>query len=211
MRNNILILTTIITAIMTATGASAGPKKVIIKNTPGVIIKNPNPVPVTIEDQKYQPNIFDLVMLVQNTSVDTTCGSNASTFKRKLPDGTVEDFIYNVPKGHVLLVKEFRWTAVPGTAGFSFPTGRILRASLYGLGLSNVGLRWRSSGTLITDSNKNAAIGEHEKFETGLIIGQNQTLCAGGITQSVGGTALSTGSTGIREAQVLGYLISVLP
>ena len=106
----------------------------------------------------------------------------------------------------------FRWAAVPAD-NFSFPTGRILRANLYGLGPSGSGLVWESGGVLITDSNKNAAIGAHEKFETGLVIGQDQVLCISGITQSAGGTALSTGllNMGIREAKVLGYLISVLP
>ena len=152
-----------------------------------------------------KPAIKDHVTLrLQLFGQDPPCFSFGG-FHRVLPDGTVETAPFTVPKGRVLVVTDYVWSAVE-RAPFSPPrAGESLRASLssYSAPATNESLVYQSEPVDVTQENVLGSPGTHSRLVTGAVVGSERLLCP--FLQSVGVSGAAV-TVSMESALVYGYL-----
>ena len=126
-------------------------------------------------------------------------------FHRVHPDGTIEAAPFVVPKGRVLVVTDYVWSALE-RAPFAPPrAGESLQATLhsYSAPSTDESLVYESEPVDVTQENVLGSPGAHSRLVTGAIVGSGRLLCPFLQSLAVGGSSVTVA---MRSAGVYGYL-----
>jgi hypothetical protein len=121
----------------------------------------------------------DHVMLRQLSGGKEPPCSSFGAFFRVLPDGTIAPEPFVVPKGRVLVVTDFVWSAIHQPPFADLVAGQSLRAKLssYSAPATDESLLYTSEPVDLTAANVTGRPGAHSKIASGAMVGAGRLLC----------------------------------
>ena len=132
---------------------------------------------------------------------DPPCGFGA--FFRLFPDGSLSPSPFVVPKGRVLVITDFVWSAIDGFSALT--PGMSLRAALdtYSAPATDFSRVFESDPVYITTENQDGRLGTNSKIESGVMVGPGRLICPFA-TES---NQLISATVGLDEVFVYGHLL----